>query len=537
MIKRLLCILLCVVSLVSLFSFPKAEAANESVKTQLIQLYMKFPHGKYWNHVGSSVNNPDGVTDTPCPNHYSCSWKYGCSCNMFDNAIQCMGYAYKIAYEIVGVSARQFTKSYTLDASKLRVGDVIRFKWDTHSLTVTGVKGDVISFTDNNWIGRCQIRWATMDLSEIRNRGFSYVLHYEGNDRKNTDLEFYEDALQPDNTEKWVNASASSLNIRSGHTVDSECIASIPSGNEFYVYRHYSDGNYLWGKVKYGAYTGWCALNWSKYVSTKGKSVEPAITTTETRLYYADATIRWASVEGADNYVLKIFDKNGNKVVQYNTTKCYQTLDIQNTGDFTARVYAKSSFASSWLPKSKVFDFTLVRIKPVYVDDISMKNSLTLVCGSTKTLSAKVLPENASDKTLTWKSSDTSIATVSADGKITAKKCGYVDIICTSQDKNGYSEKCTVKVKPATVQKLKQTDKKRDSSISLKWNASKGATYYVVYMLKNGEYEKIGQTKELTFTVDGLKKNKNYTFKVVAVYKKGSVKINASASDKLKATA
>ena len=71
MIKRLLCILLCLVSLVSLFSFPKAEAANESVKTQLIKLYNKFPHGKYWNHVGKS-NQPDGVTSTSVISRYSC---------------------------------------------------------------------------------------------------------------------------------------------------------------------------------------------------------------------------------------------------------------------------------------------------------------------------------------------------------------------------------------------------------------------------------------------------------------------------------
>ena len=105
MLKRTLALVLSIIALLSLCSMPKAEAANESVKTQLIKLYNKFPHGKYWNHVGSSTNNPDGVTSTPCPNHYSCSWKRRCYCNNFDSAIQCMGYAYKIAYEIILLSS------------------------------------------------------------------------------------------------------------------------------------------------------------------------------------------------------------------------------------------------------------------------------------------------------------------------------------------------------------------------------------------------------------------------------------------------
>ena len=54
MIKRTVSLILCIISLVSFCSMPKAEAANEGVKTQLIRLYNKFPHGKYWNHVGLS---------------------------------------------------------------------------------------------------------------------------------------------------------------------------------------------------------------------------------------------------------------------------------------------------------------------------------------------------------------------------------------------------------------------------------------------------------------------------------------------------
>lgn len=535
MLKRIVSLILCFAAVFTFCSMPKAEAANESVKTQLIKIYNRFPHGKYWNHVGVSNWTTDTITDKPCPGHYSCSWRKNCSCNRFENAIQCMGYAHKIAYEIVGVSPKEFTKSYTLDASKLRVGDIIRFKSDTHSITVTGVKGNRISFTDANWIGKCQIRWAQIDLSELMR--FSYVLHYKYNDRKNTDLDFYEDTLQPDNTERWVNTSSSSLNIRKAHTVDSICLSSIPSGDEFYIYRHYDDGEYLWGKVRYGAYTGWCALNWSKYMYTNGKCATPAFTSIKDSYYYDDAVLRWSSVSGADKYVLKVFDSKGNLVKRYVTTSLKQKLNIKKTGKYTAKVYAKSSHNSTWIPVSKEISFTLTKTTPVYVTDISMKNSLSLVVGNNKTLKAVVIPENASDKTLKWKSSDESVATVSSNGKVTAKKCGYAVITCKTDDKQGYSEICKVTVKPATAEKLKQTDTKRDSSITFKWNKSKGATYYEIYMYENGEYKKIAKTKQTTYTVNELNKSKNYYFKVVSVYKKDKVVISGSMSARLKATA
>lgn len=535
MLKRILCLLLCVAVLFSFCSLPDARAANESVKTQLMQIYNRFPNGKYWNHVGSSESGSNSVTSTPCSSHAGCSWNKACYCNKFDNAIQCMGYAYKIAYEIVGVSARDFDKSYTLSASKLRVGDIIRFKNDTHSITVTGVKGNRISFTDANWTGKCKIRWSQINLSELK--GFSYVLHYKNNNRKNTDLDFYENVYQPDNTELWQNISASSLNIRSDRSVDSAYVASIPSGAEFYIYKHYSDGEYLWGKVKYGAYKGWCALNWAKYISTNGKCAQPSFISAKSSYYFGEATLRWSSVSGADRYVLRICDSGGKLVKKYTTKNCKYTLDIKKTGSYTAKVYAKSTRSQTWFPASSEISFKLTKEKPLHVSDISMKNELAIVCGQNKTLSASALPEKAADKTLTWKSSDKSVATVSSSGKITAKKCGVAEIICTADDKGAYSEKCIVTVKPAKVQKLKQTDSKRDESISLKWNAAKGASYYSIYLYKDGEYTKVSQTTETNYKLSNLKKSKNYYFKVRAVYKKANTVIAGAYSDKLKAKA
>lgn len=147
---------------------------NSSEKLSLQQLQLKFPHGKYWNHVGGS-NNPDGWTNTPCTHHGSGCGYYpnDCTCNSFDNAIQCMGFAYKLAYDAYGTSARTWAERSNLDG--LKPGDIIRYA--THSIFVTAVNGDTITYGDANGINKsCIIRWnLTTTKSSVLNKGLRYV--------------------------------------------------------------------------------------------------------------------------------------------------------------------------------------------------------------------------------------------------------------------------------------------------------------------------------------------------------------------------
>lgn len=69
----------------------------------------------------------------------------------------------------------------------------------------------------------------------------------------------------------------------------------------------------------------------------------------------------------------------------------------------------------------------------------------TFYVGQKQTLKVDFTPANASNKTLTFKSSDTSVATVSEKGKVTAKKTGTCKITATAAD-GGYKSTCTVKV-------------------------------------------------------------------------------------------
>ena len=74
------------------------------------------------------------------------------------------------------------------------------------------------------------------------------------------------------------------------------------------------------------------------------------------------------------------------------------------------------------------------------------KTKLTLAVGKNATLTATVSPSNATDKGMTWSSSDTSIATVDNSGKVTGVKAGTATITVTTDD-GGYTATCEVTVK------------------------------------------------------------------------------------------
>ena len=61
-------------------------------------------------------------------------------------------------------------------------------------------------------------------------------------------------------------------------------------------------------------------------------------------------------------------------------------------------------------------------------------NRLEMYVGSTRKISSVIVPDNASNKTLTYTSSDSSIATVNSNGMVTAKKAGICNIFVSSAD-------------------------------------------------------------------------------------------------------
>lgn len=79
--------------------------------------------------------------------------------------------------------------------------------------------------------------------------------------------------------------------------------------------------------------------------------------------------------------------------------------------------------------------------------------TLSLTEGETKTLSTKVTPAEANQK-VTWTSSDKTVATVDATGKVTANAVGKTEITATTKDGTGLTATCAVTVTAAPKAEL-----------------------------------------------------------------------------------
>ncbi len=111
------------------------------------------------------------------------------------------------------------------------------------------------------------------------------------------------------------------------------------------------------------------------------------------------------------------------------------TVTCRGGGDciITATVDGKEGKCNVTYSKN-IVHVTSVTVTPAnYTADVEV--------GATKKLTATVKPDNATDKTVTWKSSNTAVATVSQDGTVTCKGIGTCDITATADRKTG---SCTV---------------------------------------------------------------------------------------------
>ena len=85
---------------------------------------------------------------------------------------------------------------------------------------------------------------------------------------------------------------------------------------------------------------------------------------------------------------------------------------------------------------------------PVKVNSVTINPSTVKLTskGQTAQLSVSVLPNNAKNKSITWNSSNTNVATVSSDGFITALANGNTTITAAALDGSGKSGSCAVTV-------------------------------------------------------------------------------------------
>ena len=120
--------------------------------------------------------------------------------------------------------------------------------------------------------------------------------------------------------------------------------------------------------------------------------------------------------------------------------------------DTQGNTFTKSSTKARTIARSERTGFNPIQVSfSVPVSSVSLnKSETTLTVGATEALVATVAPANATDKTVSWSSSNTSVATVS-DGTVTAKGVGTTTITATA---GGKSATCTVTVTPILVSSI-----------------------------------------------------------------------------------
>ena len=214
------------------------------------------------------------------------------------------------------------------------------------------------------------------------------------------------------------------------------------------------------------------------------------------------------------------------------------TVDVSGVYQLTIKVSGSPSSFNTVLGKAKLVSNGKVR--GITLD----KSSLSLTKkGQTASLKAQISPSDATNKTVKWTSSKTSVAKVSSSGVVTAVGNGTATITATSAD-GGFKATCKVTVtlpnlRNATISIAKSTyaytGKALKPTVTVKYNGKKlrkNSDYTVSY--KNNT--KVGKA---TITVKGKgnytgSKTKTFAIKIDTskAYTVGNIKYKITSTSK-----
>ena len=137
-----------------------------------------------------------------------------------------------------------------------------------------------------------------------------------------------------------------------------------------------------------------------------------------------------------------------------------------------------------------------VRVRSIHVDSISLnKTSTDLYKGNHITLSPTISPSNATNKAVSWSSSNSDVASVDSNGKVTGNSTGTATITATTEDGNKTAT-CEVRVinQPLTATsslgittKFSGNNIERGVEVNITASGGSGTyNYYKIRLYKNG---------------------------------------------------
>ncbi|GBG94979.1 hypothetical protein LFYK43_14380 [Ligilactobacillus salitolerans] len=135
-----------------------------------------------------------------------------------------------------------------------------------------------------------------------------------------------------------------------------------------------------------------------------------------------------------------------NNVVKWASAK-QSVATVDGNGKVTAVGAGDANITATTDDQGKVATCRVTVTDPVVaVTGVTLdKTTAEVEEGSTIQLTATVAPSNATNKAITWKSADETIATVDNTGKVTAIKAGTVNVTATTTDGNKTAQ-CAVTV-------------------------------------------------------------------------------------------
>lgn len=258
--------------------------------------------------------------------------------------------------------------------------------------------------------------------------------------------------------------------------------------------------------------------------------------------------------DGVDFYK---FTLDSSKVVKFTYLAYIERSCFDLWNDDFQNIYSKSVWSGSEdSPQSHSYETTLdagtyyIKISPYYSSDcgryslkyqnvqkvtsVKISGNKKVVAGKTFQLKASVAPSSATDKTVSWSSDNSNVASVDANtGKVTTYRAGTAHITATASDGGDASKSVTVVVLPKKVSSLKvKNNTYYSKALYVNWGYQSYVSGYQVSYSTNKDFKnaKTKNTTSTAITLSKLSKNKKYYVRVRAYVNNGSKKAYGSWS-------
>lgn len=198
-------------------------------------------------------------------------------------------------------------------------------------------------------------------------------------------------------------------------------------------------------------------------------------------------------------------------------------VTVDAAGKLTAKVAGKAIITAITSDGNVMYCIVTVENIKVSKITITTTTSNKIATGKKVTLKATVTPSNAYNKGVTWKSSNTKVATVSSSGVVTTKKkMGGKTVTITATAKDGSGKKASYKiyvkkgiVKKVYISGVKSVKAGKKLYLKGKTSASSGANRTLKWSSSNTKYAKVSSKGTVTTYKAGKKKSVKITARAV----------------------